>query len=249
MQNVTVVTSAKGGVGKSTIAVSLGVTLANGGKKILLIDGDFGLRNLDFMLGISHKLVFDISDVIKGNCDINTAVLSCEKINNLFLLSSSQDIAHRLGPSAMKRLVFLLSKHFDYVIIDSPAGIGGGFVAAAASADKAIVVATADSISLRSANVARCKLNDLNSCIKKRLIINKFSRKGFIKSGVFRDLDEVIDITEMQLLGVIPQDERISMGFGDDFFYLKNGDISKVLEKIGYRFLDLFKTKVKSSRF
>ncbi|MDR0404206.1 MAG: AAA family ATPase [Oscillospiraceae bacterium] len=243
MQNVTVITSAKGGVGKSTMVVSLGAVLADKGKKVLLVDGDSGLRNLDFMLGVSHKLVFDLSDIIRGNCRANDAVLRCEKIGNLFLLPATQRLEYRLGALAMRQLTFSLSERFDYVIIDCPAGIGQGFVAAIAPAAKVLVVATADPISVKSAGAVSCRLDDLGACVEKRLIVNKFSKRRFIRSGNFKDLDEVVDLAGMQLLAIVPENECISATNGE-FTYLKGRKLAAVFEEMSLRFENLFKKKV-----
>ena len=128
---ITVITSGKGGAGKSTVSVGLGCTLAKNGKRVLLIDGDAGLRSLDAMLGVDKELVFDISDIVNGNCEPIKAIYSCEEytgLNNLFLLPAPALEKHTIHPELMKQLVPILARYYDHVIIDCPAGIGKGFI-------------------------------------------------------------------------------------------------------------------------
>lgn len=205
MGKITVITSGKGGTGKSTITSGLGAALARKGKKVLIIDCDTGMRGVDLLLGINSELVFDISDVVNGNCNILSAIYPCKSISGLYVLASPLNEQNKISPSISKQIVWALSKFYDYILIDCPAGIGTGFKSAIAGADSAIVVANAEPLSLRCGAKVREILN--NSDIKNiRLIINRFSKAAFKKLKVFSDLDDVIDEVGIRLLGIVPED-------------------------------------------
>ncbi|MDR1564584.1 MAG: AAA family ATPase, partial [Oscillospiraceae bacterium] len=126
MGTITVIASGKGGVGKSTTTVGLGSALARGGKSVLLIDGDSGMRTLDLFTGVAESLVFDISDVISGSCEPIRAIYPCKGCENLYLLPASASYESRVKPELFNRLITGLSGYYDHIIIDSPAGIGEG---------------------------------------------------------------------------------------------------------------------------
>ena len=189
---VTVITSGKGGAGKSTVSVGLGCTLAKNGKRVLLIDGDAGLRSLDAMLGVDKELVFDISDIVNGNCEPIKAIYSCEEytgLNNLFLLPAPALEKHTIHPDLMKQLVPILSRYYDHVIIDCPAGIGKGFISAVAAADRALVISTPDPICIRDSDKVRQLLEE-RGIRQQRLV----------------DIDTIIDETGIRLIAVLPDD-------------------------------------------
>ena len=158
----TVITSGKGGVGRSLHGpVGLGRALAQRGRRVLLIDCDAGLRSLDRMTGTEEALVFDLSDVIQGRCAPADAIYPCTETEGLFLLpapSSGEDMA---SPSVMRRLVPLLKRYYDHVVLDSPAGVGGGFRSAACAADRALVVCSPDPVCVRSASAVKRLLEKL----------------------------------------------------------------------------------------
>lgn len=173
---ITVITSGKGGAGKSTVSVGLGCTLAKNGKRVLLIDGDAGLRSLDAMLGVDKELVFDISDIVNGNCEPIKAIYSCEEytgLNNLFLLPAPALEKHTIHPELMKQLVPILARYYDHVIIDCPAGIGKGFISAVAAANRALVISTPDPICIRDSDKVRQLLEE-RGISQHRLVINPF---------------------------------------------------------------------------
>jgi len=205
MGEITVVTSGKGGVGKSTVAAGLGAALARRGRRVLLVDGDVGLRSLDIILGITEKMVFDISDVMLGNCQPLEAVYECPSCSGLFLLSAPQDHKSTISPELMQRLIFAMNKVYDHVLIDCPAGLGRGFYSSIAPATNAIIVATVDPVSLQDAGKVHKQL--LGEGIdRQRLLINRFNRSTFRKLKHYKDLDEVVDVTETQLIGIVPED-------------------------------------------
>lgn len=210
MNNVIVVASGKGGTGKSTVCICLSVALVKQGKKVLLIDCDCGMRGLDIMLDIEQEILFDASDAVCGNCSFGEAVYKSKHNENLYLMAAPFDAENELSPSVFTQLVDTVKDNFDYVIIDSPAGIGSGFVTAAAPADRALVVANAEPTSVRGAVKVRNKLDTLG-VTQNRLVINRFDKKLFKKLGFYTDLDAVIDAAQTQLIAIVPFDLNISV--------------------------------------
>jgi len=206
---VTLVTSGKGGVGKSTISAGVATAMARRGKKVLLIDCDFGLRSLDYILGVAEDLVFDLSDIILKNCEPIKSLYQCKWQKDLFLLPAPHDTAANISANQMKMLVEFLSKYFDHILLDCPAGMGKGFLRAVACATRAIVVATPDPICVRDVIVVRDALSNLKVS-QVRLVINRFHPKLFERIDGFADLDQVIDTTGLRLLGVVPEDTMTS---------------------------------------
>lgn len=209
MNKVIVVASGKGGTGKSTVCVCLAVALIKQQKKVLLIDCDCGMRGLDIMLDVEQSVLFDTSDAVSGNCNYSDAVYRSRHIDNLYMLAAPFDTENEVSPAVFTQLVDGLKDDYDFIIIDSPAGIGSGFVTAAAPADMALIVANAEPTSLRGVVKIRKKLEELN---KKniRLVINRFNRKKFEELGFYRDLDQVIDVAQTQLISLVPDDIHLS---------------------------------------
>ena len=177
---------------------------------MLLIDCDCGMRGLDIMLDIEQEILFDASDAVCGNCAFGEAVYKSKHNENLYLMAAPFDAENELSPSVFTQLVDAVKDNFDYVIIDSPAGIGSGFVTAAAPADRALVVANAEPTSVRGAVKLRNKLDALGIS-QVRLVINRFDKKLFKKLGFYPDLDAVIDAAQTQLIAVVPFDLNISV--------------------------------------
>ncbi|HEX3016895.1 MAG TPA: P-loop NTPase [Caproicibacter sp.] len=209
MDTVTVITSGKGGVGKSTISAGLGTALAARGKRVLLIDGDAGLGCLDHMLGVSERRVFDIADVVSGTAEPDKAVYVSSFSPNLFLLPAPETEEDVVSPDIMRELVSIFSRYYDHVIIDSPAGVGQGFLSAVASARRAMLVATPDPVCLRDAAQTRLRLQEAG-ITQQRLIINRFNSTNFKAQGYYRDLDSVIDAAGVRLIAVIPDDPLLA---------------------------------------
>lgn len=209
MKSVTVITSGKGGVGKSTISSGLGAALAARGRRVLLIDGDAGLGSLDHMLGISERRVFDIADVVSGVTEPDRAVYASAFEPNLFLLPAPDTEEDVVSPDIMRELVGVLSRYYDHILIDSPAGVGQGFLSAAAAATKALVVATPDPVCLRDSARARQRLQEAGVS-SQRLVVNRFNAARFRAQGCYRDLDAVIDAAGIRLIAVIPEDAELA---------------------------------------
>lgn len=210
MNNVIVVASGKGGTGKSTVCICLSVAFVKQGKKVLLIDCDCGMRGLDIMLDMEEDIIFDASDAVSGNCSFKDAVYKSKNNDNLYLMAAPFDTENELSPSVFKQLVESVKNDYDFVIIDSPAGIGSGFITAATPADRALIVTNAEPTSVRGSVKVRNKLEALN--IKDiRLVINRFDKKVFAQLGFYKDLDDVIDAAQTQLIALVPFDIRISV--------------------------------------
>lgn len=205
MGKVTVITSGKGGTGKSTVTAGLGAALVRRGDRVLVIDCDAGMRGIDLMLGVSGELVFDIADIISGNCSPARAIYPCKTVPELYILPAPQNIRDEISPSVMKQLVDVLKGHYDHILVDCPAGIGAGFEASAAPADRAVLVTNPEPLSVRGCDKVRRQLQyyDIKDI---SLIINKFNERRFRKMDAYEDLDAVIDEAGARLLGIVPED-------------------------------------------
>lgn len=208
MGKIIAITSGKGGTGKSTICVSLGTALVKRGFKVLLIDCDSGMRGLDIMLGVSKSLVFDIADAVCGNCTPQQIVYSCSHIQGLNLIPAPQNADDELSPSVLKQFIKSVEKSYDYILIDSPAGVGKGFETAVAPADMFLVVANTEPTSIRGCVNVRKKLTDMGKD-NIRLVINRFSRSSFKELGFYEDLDRVIDEAGIQLIAIVSENRQV----------------------------------------
>ncbi len=205
---VLVITSGKGGVGKTTTTANLGTGLAKSGSKVVLIDADIGLRNLDVVLGLENRIVYDIVDVVENNCRLEQAMIRDKRYSSLYLLPAAQTRDKTaVTPEQMANVCQELKKDFDYVIIDSPAGIEQGFKNSIAGADEAIVVTTPEVSAVRDADRIIGML-EAEGVKNPTLIINRV-RIDMINKGDMIDIDDMIEILAVDLLGVVPEDEKI----------------------------------------
>lgn len=208
MSEVIVVTSGKGGVGKTTTSANVGTGLAMLGKKVVLIDADIGLRNSDVVMGLENRIVYNLIDVIEGTCKISQGLIKDKKNPNLFLLPAAQTRdKDAVTPDQMKELTTKLKDDFDYIIIDCPAGIEQGFKNAIASADRALVVTTPEVSAIRDADRI-IGLLEANEVTDIRLIVNRI-RQDMVKRGDMMSIDDVIEILAIDLIGIMPDDENI----------------------------------------
>lgn len=208
MGEVIVVTSGKGGVGKTTTTANLGTGLAQLGNKVALVDADIGLRNLDVVLGLENRIVYDITDVTGGHCRLRQALIKDKRYEGLFLLPAAQTKDKTsVNPDQMKELCEDLRQEFEYVIIDCPAGIEQGFKNAIAGADRAVVVTTPEVSAVRDADriVGLLEAADLRD---PKLIVNRVRYK-MVKAGDMMSIEDIIDILAIDLLGVVPEDEMV----------------------------------------
>ena len=208
MGEVIVITSGKGGVGKTTTTANIGTGLAQLDKKVVLIDTDIGLRNLDVVMGLENRIVYNLVDVVEGNCRAKQAMIKDKKYSNLFLLPSAQTRDKTsVSPEQMKQLVDELREEFDYILLDCPAGIEQGFKNAIAGADRALIVTTPEVSAIRDADRIIGLLQAAE--IKKiDLIVNRI-RMDMVKRGDMLSVEDVLDILAIDLIGIVPDDEAI----------------------------------------
>ncbi|MBR3848597.1 MAG: septum site-determining protein MinD [Oscillospiraceae bacterium] len=209
MSRAICVASGKGGTGKTSVASGLACCLAALGKRVVVIDADVGLRNMDIVLGVSDLSLFDFTDVISGATSLSSALLAHPLVENLRLLSSplGEDAGHETTPEELAALVEEIKRDCDFVIIDCPAGLDFGFRLAAEAADAAIIVTTPDTVSLRDAQLTRASLR-ARGISDIRLVVNRV-RPSLIRRLASLNIDEAIDKTSTQLLGVVPEDKNV----------------------------------------
>ena len=208
MSEVIVITSGKGGVGKTTTTANVGTGLAMEGKKVVLIDTDIGLRNLDVVMGLENRIVYNLVDVIEGNCRIKQALIKDKRNPTLYLLPSAQTRDKTaVSPEEMAKLTEELKDEFDYILLDCPAGIEQGFKNAIAGAVRAIVVTTPEVSAVRDADRI-IGLLDANEIKKTELVVNRL-RTDMVKRGDMMSSQDVVEILSVDLLGVVPDDENI----------------------------------------
>ena len=208
MGEVIVVTSGKGGVGKTTTTANLGTGLAMLGKQVVMVDTDIGLRNLDVVLGLENRIVYDIVDVVRENCRLKQALIKDKRFENMYLLPAAQTKDKTAVDEAqMKALAEQLKKDFDFVIIDCPAGIEHGFKNAIAGADKAVVVTTPEVSAVRDADRI-IGLLEAAGLENPKLIINRI-RTRMVQAGDMMSVDDMLEILAVDLLGIVPDDDSI----------------------------------------
>lgn len=208
MEKVIVITSGKGGVGKTTTTANIGTGLALLGKSVVLVDTDIGLRNLDVVLGLENRIVYDLVDVVEGTCKLKQALIRDKRYEGLYLLPAAQTRnKNAVSPDQMKELVSQLEREFDYVIIDCPAGIERGFKNAIAGAKSAIVVTIPEVSSVRDADRI-IGLLSAGGIEDVQLLINRI-RPDLVKRGDMLAIDDTLEILGVDLVGVIPEDEMI----------------------------------------
>ena len=208
MGEVIVVTSGKGGVGKTTSTANIGTGLAMLEKKVVLIDTDIGLRNLDVVMGLENRIVYNLVDVIEGNCRIRNALIKDKRYPNLYLLPSAQTRDKTsVNPEQMSKLCDELKEEFDYILMDCPAGIEQGFKNAIAGADRALVVTTPEVSAVRDADRI-IGLLEANEVDQTHLIVNRL-RMDMVKRGDMMSSEDVCEILAVDLIGVVPDDENI----------------------------------------
>lgn len=233
-----VITSGKGGVGKTTITANLGAALALRDKKVCLIDADIGLRNLDVMLGLENRVIFDLVQLIEGQCRIKQALIKHKKTDKLFIIAASQTRnKEAVKPEQMKDLIQRLKdeEQFDYIFVDCPAGIEQGFRNAIAGADEAIVVTVPEVPAIRDADKVIGLLQAAEFYTPK-LIINRLSSE-LVNRGEMMDKEDIIDILAIDLLGIVPEDEQmiVASSLGEPIVFSDNSKSATAFKWIARR--------------
>ncbi len=211
-----VVTSGKGGVGKTTVAVNLAARLAQKGQRVVLCDADFGLNNVDVCAGVEHLVTYDIVDVIEGRCRAKQAIIKHPLYGNLYVLTSSHSAPERyVSPQSVKLVLESLSSQFDFIFIDCPAGIDDGFHRAIATADEALVVTTPHVSALRDADkvITVLKSYHLNSL---SVVLNKV-RGDLLMAGECLTPDDVAELLKTPICGLLPEE-----------YGIYNGDVTRI---------------------
>jgi len=208
MSRIIVVTSGKGGVGKTTVTANLGMTLARLGSTVALVDADFGLRNLDLLLGLENRVVYTAVEVISGECRLEQALVKDKRQPGLVLLPATQNRkAEAINPNHMKQLVGALAQMYEFVLIDCPAGIEMGFKNAIAAAQEALIVTTPEIAAVRDADRV-VGLLEANNIKRIHLIVNRL-RPAMVQANDMMSVEDVQEILAIPLIGVVPDDERV----------------------------------------
>ncbi len=208
MTRIIVITSGKGGVGKTTTTANLGMAIAKMGRQVALIDADFGLRNLDLLLGLENRIVYTAVEVLARECRLEQALVKDKRQPNLVLLPAAQNRAKEsVTPDQMKLLVNALAQKYQYVIIDSPAGIETGFKNAIAPAKEALIVTTPEISAVRDADRV-VGLLEAQGVKRIHLIINRI-RPAMVRANDMMSVQDVQELLAVPLIGVIPDDERV----------------------------------------
>lgn len=237
MTRIIVITSGKGGVGKTTTTANLGMSLAQLGYQTVLVDADVGLRNLDLLLGLENRIIYTAFEVLSGECTIEQALIKDKRQPTLKLLPTAQNRnKDSMSSAQMKYLISLLEEHYDYILIDCPAGIETGFHNAICSAHEAIVITTPEITAVRDADrvIGLLEANNIN---KIHLLINRL-RPKMVKSNNMMSVSDVKEILAIPLLGIIPEDEFviISTNRGEPLVLEKKLSLPGIaFENIAYR--------------
>jgi len=233
MSEIIVITSGKGGVGKTTTTANLGVGIAMRGKKVVVVDTDTGLRNLDLLLGLENRIMYDLIDVVEGRVPYKKALVRHKKYEGLYLLPTSQvKDKSAVNPDQLVKLCDDLRRDFDYVLIDCPAGIEQGFKTAIAAADRAIVVTTPELSAVRDADkiigeLGRAEKEDV------KLVVNRI-RPRMVDNRDMMNMEDINEILSLDCIGQVPDDEKVitATNKGDPVISLDNSPAGKAYRNI-----------------
>ena len=204
---VIVITSGKGGVGKTTATASIGAALAVAGKRVAVVDMDIGLRNLDVVMGLENRIVFNVVDAVKGRCKPSQAAIKDRRIDELFLIPASQsDTKNAMTAEEMRAFIGEIRNDYDYILVDCPAGIEQGFQNAVAAADEAVVVCTPEVSSIRDADRIIGLL--LAREITPKLVVNRIMAQ-MVENGDMLSHEDVVEVLSIDLLGLVAMDEQV----------------------------------------
>lgn len=209
MGEAIVVTSGKGGVGKTTTSANLGTALAILGKRVCLVDTDIGLRNLDVVMGLENRIIYDLVDVVNGRCKMHQALVKDKRFEDLLYLLPAAQTSDKTSvkPEQIKKIIEELKQDYDYIVIDCPAGIEQGYKNAVAGADKAIVVTTPEISAVRDADriIGLLEKEDIEP---PKLVVNRI-RNHLVKNGDMLDVDEIVTHLSIDLIGIVADDDDV----------------------------------------
>jgi septum site-determining protein MinD len=208
MSRIIVITSGKGGVGKTTVTANLGMALARCGRQVALVDADFGLRNLDLLLGLENRVVYTALDVLAGQCRLEQALVKDKRQEGVVLLPAAQSrMKESVNPAQMKKLLGVLSQKYEYILVDSPAGIETGFQNAIAAATESLIVTTPEVAAVRDADRV-VGLLEAQGIKRIHLIVNRL-KPAMVQAEQMMSVQDVQELLAIPLIGVIPDDERV----------------------------------------
>jgi septum site-determining protein MinD len=208
MSRIIVITSGKGGVGKTTVTANLGMAIARMGRQVALVDADFGLRNLDLLLGLENRVVYTALDVLAGQCRLEQALVKDKRQERVVLLPAAQSrTKEAVSPDQMKKLVGALAQKYEYILVDCPAGIEMGFQNAIAAAKEALIVTTPEIAAVRDADRV-VGLLEAQGIKRIHLIVNRL-KPAMVQAEQMMSVQDVQEILAIPLIGVIPDDERV----------------------------------------
>ena len=241
---VIAITSGKGGVGKSTATANIGVGLSEGGKRVIALDFDIGLRNLDMILGLERRIVYDVVDVMENKCNLSQAIINHKRAKNLYFLPASQTKDKTiLDKDKVKDLLEKLKLDFDYILLDSPAGIESGFEHTIFWADRAIIMVTPEVSSVRDSDRvigiidSKSEKAKQGSELEKHIIVNRLRPELVAKQDML-SCDDVLQILALPLIGIVPEDEKVigATNSGEPTIFSKT-DSGLAYERISRRIL------------
>lgn len=234
------ITSGKGGVGKTTTSANIGTALALSGKKVCLVDTDIGLRNLDVIMGLENRIIYDLVDVVEKRCKVHQALIKDKRFDGLLYLLPAAQTSDKNGvnPEQMYNLISELKQDYDYVIIDCPAGIEQGYRNAVAGADKAIVVTTPEKAAVRDADRIIGLLEKEENLEPPKLIINRI-RSHMIDNGEMLDIDDITTHLSIDLIGIVVDDDMVikASNLGEPIVMDPNNSASIAYRNIARRIL------------
>ena len=258
MGEIITITSGKGGVGKSTTTANIATALAMSGNRVVAIDFDIGLRNLDMILGLENRIVYDVVDVMEGNCKLSQAIIKDKRVDNLHFIPASQTKDKNiLNKEKVQKLLTQLKEEFEYIFIDSPAGIESGFEHSIFLADRAIIVTTPEVSSIRDADrvigIIDAKSQEAmdGEEVEKYIIINRLKTE-LVQKGDMMSIDDVLGILSLPLIGIVPDAEEIvaSTNIGEPIVHNQKSLAGEAFRRVANRlkgeeipFLDLTSNK------
>ncbi|MEN0067661.1 MAG: septum site-determining protein MinD [Myxococcota bacterium] len=240
MAECIVVTSGKGGVGKTTTSANLAAGIALAGKTVAVVDADIGLRNLDVVMGLENRIVYDLVQVIEGECRLKQALIRDKRVEGLYLLPAAQTRDKQsINPADMQRIVSELKEFHDYVIIDCPAGIEQGFLNSIAGADRALIVTTPEVSAIRDADRI-IGLVEAHELPEPSLIINRY-KSSMVEQGDMMNRDDILEILAIPLIGIVPDhgDIIVSTNRGMPVVFEEKSPVGQAYRRITDRVMGL----------